>query len=157
LIRIMNNMKVFVGKWVLDGSVSEEPDNGRVLNSAEFVLRETPTGLEQTSRFIYTNSKGVTSAPPTDYEYFIPDYGTGKIFYLGVEKNHSGLTFTETGTIASEKTNSFTVTTTYPDKPNAKRVEYTVTLENGKWHQIAKRSDENGKVIGTEIINLKRL
>lgn len=57
--RIMDNMRVFVGKWVWDGTTTSEPDNGRVMNAAEFVLWETPTGLEQTSKFINTSSKGV--------------------------------------------------------------------------------------------------
>lgn len=154
---IMANMKVFVGKWVSDGTATMEPDNGTVLNSAEFVLWETPTGLEQTSNFMVTNSKGVSNAIPTDYEYFIPDYNTNTIFYLSVRKNRTGQTFTERGTITSEKMNSFTVTTNYPDKPNSIESEYTVTLENGKWHQVGKNYDINGKVTTTHTLDLRRL
>lgn len=155
--RIMSNMKVFVGKWVLDGTATLEPPDGSVLNAAEFVLWETPTGLEQTSKFTVTNAKGVSNIAPTAYEYFITDYAKGNIFYLNVKKNHAGQTFTETGTITSDNYNSFTMTKTYTDKPSAKMSEYTVTLVNGKWHQVGKRYDKNGNVTWTSSLAMRRL
>ncbi len=102
-------------------------------------------------------NKGVTSSAPTAYEYFIPDYANGKIFYLIVEKNYARQPFTETGTINSDKLNSFTVSTYYPNKPDAKRVEYTVTKENGKWHQVANSYDINGKLVLTQSLDMRRL
>lgn len=154
---IMDNMKIFVGKWVLDGTPTMVPNIGGTLNSAEFELWETPTGLEQTSKFMFTDNKGVTAARPTSYEYFIPDNNTSTIFYLSVDKNLAGQTFTGRGTISSEKMNSFTVTSTYPDKPDAIESEYTVTLENGKWHQVGKRFDRDGKQTSTSTLDLRRL
>lgn len=154
---IMNTMKAFVGKWVMDGTPTVDTSNPGQMNSAEFVLWETPNGLEQTSKFMVTNDKGVTNAIPTDYEYFIPDYNTNKIFYLSVEKNHFGQTFTGEGIITSDKMNSFTVTTTYPDKPDQIETEYTVTMQNGKWHQVGKNYDRNGKVVRTETMDMRRL
>lgn len=154
---IMENMKVFVGKWVLDGTETREPSNGSVLNSAQFVLWETPYGLEQTSDFLVTNAKGASTAIPTSYEYFIPDYNTNKIFYLAVDKNHAGQTFTEEGTITSNGVNSFTVTQTYIDKPDVIRQEYTVTMQNGKWHQVGKNYDRDGKLTRTSTMDFRRV
>lgn len=153
---VMSNMRAFVGKWVLDGKATMEPSNGAVLNSAAFELNETPIGMEQLSSFIFTNN-GQSFAPPTAYEYFIPDYNTGTISYTSVRENRLGQTFTSTGKINSDKINSFTATVMYPDKPTVIQTEYTVTLQDGKWHQVGKDYDKNGKQVSTETIDLRRL
>jgi hypothetical protein len=153
---VMSNMRAFVGKWVLDGKATMEPSNGAVLNSAAFELKETPIGMEQLSSFIFTNN-GQSFAPPTAYEYFIPDFNTGTISYTSVRENRFGQTFTSTGKITSDKINSFTSTVMYPDKPTVIQTEYTVTLQDGKWHQVGKDYDKNGKQVSTETIDLRRL
>lgn len=154
---VINNMKEFTGKWVQDGKATMEPSNGGELNSATFDLKETPNGLEQRSSFIYTNSKGQSFAPPTAYEYFIPDYNSGIVSYAVIRRNIAGQTFPQMGKVTSNHPNSFTVTTMYPDKPTAIQSEYTVTLQNGKWHQVGKQYDMDGKQIRTSTIDLRRV
>lgn len=154
---IIGNMRSFLGKWVMDGKATMEPSNGGELNSAEFVLKETPIGFEQLSNFMVTTNKGQSFAPPADYEYFIPDYNTNTVSYMSVRKNRFGETFTNTGKITSEGINSFTVTVMYPYKPTAIQNEYTVSLVNGKWHQVAKNYDINGALTSTNTIDLRRL
>lgn len=154
---ILGNMRTFAGKWVLDGKPTMEPSNSVELNSADFVLKLTPTGMEQLSSFVFTTDKGQSFAPPADHGYFIPDYNTNTISYMSVRVNRFGQTFTGTGKVTSEKMNSFTVTKMNPDKPSQIQSEYNVSLKNGKWHQEGKEYDENGKVIGTNTIELRRL
>ncbi|MEO9022397.1 MAG: hypothetical protein ABI290_09710 [Ginsengibacter sp.] len=154
---VINDMKAFVGKWVLDGKATMEPSNGSELNSATFDLKETPNGLEQLSSFIFSNSKGQSFAPPTAYEYFIPDYSADTISYTVIRRNRAGQTFPRMGKVTSLQPNSFTVTVMYPDKPTAIQDEYTVTLQNGKWHQVGKDYDKDGKQIDTSTIEMRRL
>lgn len=153
----MGNMRTFVGKWVLDGKPTMEPSNGGELNSGEFDLKETPLGFEQLSSFIYTTKSGQSFAPPAGYEYFVPDYNTNTITYTSIRKNRFGQTFTGTGKITSKGMNSFTVTTMYPDKPGAIQNEYTVTLKDGKWHQVDKDYDQNGKQTSTSTLEMHRV
>lgn len=152
---IINNMKAMTGKWELDGRDTSEPASPVELQTLKFDLESTPNGLEQSSEFRYL-SHGQLFAPPAVTEYFVPDYNSTKIIYMSIEKNHQGQTYTNTGTVTSDKPHSFTVTAMYPEKPKAKQTEYTVTLENGKWHQVAKIYDINGKQTNTITINLKR-
>ena len=154
---VINNMKTFAGKWVLDGKATMEPSNGSELNAAKFDLKETPNGLEQLSSFIFTNNKGQSFAPPAAYEYFIPDNNSDTISYMVVRRNRAGQTFPRMGKVVSDHPNSFTVTMMYPDNPAAIQDEYTVTLENGKWHQVSKDYDINGKETSTSTIDLRRL
>lgn len=154
---IIGNMRTFEGKWELDGKATMEPSNGGELNAAQFVLKETPTGMEQLSNFMFTNNKGQSFAPPTTHEYFMPDYNTNTVKYMVVRENRFGQTFTETGKITSDKVNSFTVTMMYPDKKDAIQTEFTVTLQDGKWHQVGKEFDESGKQTSTETMDLRRL
>ena len=154
---IMSNMRAFVGKWVLDGEASAEPSNGGVLNSAVFQFKETSTGMEQLSDFIFTTSNGQSFAPPTAHEYFIPDYNTNTVKYILIRQNRMGQTIIQTGKITSDKINSFTVTVMYTDEPTVVQTEYTVTLQNGKWHQVGKDYDSNGKQVSTETMDLRRL
>lgn len=154
---ILSNMRAFVGKWTLDGKATIEPSNGGELNSAEFEMKETPIGLEQRSNFIGTTNNGQSFAPPTTYEYFIPDYNTNTIAYSSVRRNRFGQTFIATGKITSDKVNSFTVTVMYPDKSTVIQTQFTVTLENGKWHQVDKDFDRNGKQVSTDTMDLRRL
>ena len=156
MMDIMNNIKSFVGKWELDGKATREPSDGGVLNSVKFDLRETPGGLEQISNGIFTRNN-ISYAPPAEHEYFIPDYGTNTVSYMDISKNQSGQTFTQTGKVTSVSPNSFTVTIMYPDKPAAIQSEYTVTMPNGKWHQVGKRYDRDGKQNITTTIDLKRV
>lgn len=154
---VINNIKAFAGKWVLDGKATMEPSNGGELNSATFDLKETPNGLEQLSSFIFSNNKGQSFTPPAAYEYFIPDYSTNTISYMVIQRNHSEQTFPGTGTVTSDNLNSFTVTKMYPDKTSAIQSEFTVTLQNGKWHQVGKQYDRDGKQTSTSTIDLRRL
>lgn len=152
---IMSNMRAFEGKWVLDGKATDEPSDGE-LNSAVFQFKETPTGMEQLSHFMFTNSQGQSFAPPTAHEYFIPDYNTNTIKYIAVRKNRFGQTFTETGNITSDKMNSFTVTVMNPGKPDKVSSQYTVSLKNGEWHQVGQQFDDNGKQVFMSTMNLRR-
>ncbi len=154
---IMGNMRTFVGKWELVGKPTMEPANGVALNGGEFELKETPLGFEQLSSFIYTTPGGQSFAPPADYEYFIPDYNTSTISYTSVRENRFGQTFTGTGKVTSDGANSFTVTTMYPDKPEDIQNEYTVTLKEGKWHQVDKNFDKNGKQVYTSTLEMRRV
>jgi hypothetical protein len=113
--------------------------------------------MEQLSDFIFTTSNGQSYAPPTAYEYFIPDFNTNTIKYMVVRQNKFGQTFTQTGKITSDKMNSFTVTMMNPDKPDMIRSQFTVSLENGEWHQVGKRFDDNGKQTSTNTMNFRRL
>ncbi|MEO9144447.1 MAG: hypothetical protein ABI237_02730 [Ginsengibacter sp.] len=153
---IMNTMNSLVGKWELDGKATMEPTNGRELNSIKYEMRKTSNGFEQLSTFAVTY-KNQTLAQPTSHEYFIPDYSTNTIFYTSVYKDYSGKTYPGTGIISSDKPNSFTVTQMYPDKPDAIETEYTVTLENGKWHQVGKHYDRDGKQNMTGTMDLRRV
>lgn len=157
LKQAMGNMRTFVGKWELVGKPTMEPSNGGTLNAGEFELKETPLGFEQLSSFIFTNKDGKSFAPPADYEYFVPDYNTNTISYSNVRKNRMGQTFTGTGKVTSDGANSFTVTTMYPDKADAIRNEYTVTLKDGKWHQVDKDFDKNGKQVYTSTLEMRRV
>lgn len=156
MLNIMSTLKALDGKWELDGKATMEPTNGRELNSAKFEVRKTPNGFEQLSNFAVTY-KNQTLIQPTSYEYFIPDYNTNTIFYAFVYKNNSGQTYPGTGIISSDKPNSFTVKQMYPDKPAVVETEYTVTLENGKWHQVGKHYDKDGKQTFTGTIELHRV
>ena len=153
---MMNAMKAFMGKWELDGNATMEPSNGAELKSAKFELKQTPTGLEQLSDFT-TIYKNQWYTEPTSYEYFIPDYNTNTISYMVVQQNRAGQTFTQTGTVNSEQPNSFTVTLMYPNKPTVEQSEYTVTMQDGKWHQVGKRFGMDGKVISTTSVDLHRM
>ncbi|HET7119462.1 MAG TPA: hypothetical protein VFI29_23400 [Hanamia sp.] len=153
---VINNMKAFAGKWVLDGKATMEPSNGGELNSLKFELKETPNGLEQLSKAIFTNNN-VTYAPPVEYEYFIPDYNTNTVSYMDISKNSSGQTFPQMGTVTSDQPNSFTVTVMYPHKPTAVQSEYTVTMQNGKWYQVGKQYDRDGKQTRTSTVDLRRV
>ncbi len=153
---VISNMKAMSGKWELEGKDTTEPSGGADVQMVQFDLKSTPDGMEQSSIFKYTNN-GRQYAPPADIEYFIPDYRTMTVTYLDIQKNNAGLTATRTGKVTSEQPNSFTVTVMNPDKPSVKEVEYTVTLQNGKWHQVSKNYDDNGKVVRTSTINLHRM
>lgn len=152
---IINNMKAMTGKWELEGKDTSEPASPVELQTLKFDLESTPNGLEQSSEFRYL-SHGQLFAPPAAIEYFVPDYNSNTITYMSIEKNRRGQTYTNTGTVTSDKPHSFTVTAMYPEKPTAKQSEYTVTLKNGKWHQVARIYDINGKQTNTITINLKR-
>lgn len=152
----INNMKIFAGKWELDGKATMEPSNGAELNSLKFDLEITPYGLEQFSNFSISNN-GRSFTPPTDVEYFIPDYNTNTISYLVIRKNNAGQTFTQTGKVTSDHPDSFTVIMMYPNKPNAIQNEYTVTMQDGKWHQVSKNFNSEGKQTGTSTVNLHRV
>ena len=154
--KIINNMKEFAGKWVLDGKATMEPADGSELNAATMELKETPNGLEQTSSFIVTNKNGQSFAPPTTNEYFIPDFNSGIVSYAVIRRNLAGQTFPQMGKVTTNQPNSFTVTMMYPDKPTAIQNEYTVTLQNGKWHQVGEDYDKDGKRIDTNTIDLRR-
>jgi len=152
---VINNMKAMTGKWELEGKDTSEPASPVELQTLKFDLKSTSNGLEQYSEFRYL-SNGQLFAPPAVIEYFVPDYNSNTITYMSIEKNRQGQTYTNTGTVTSDKPHSFTVTAMYSEKPTAKQSEYTVTLENGKWHQVAKIYDINGKQTNTITINLKR-
>lgn len=152
----LNYMKAFAGKWVLDGKAISEPSNGGELNSVKINLKSTPDGLEELSDISYSY-KGQTYDPPTEEEYFIPDYNTNTISYLNIQKDASGHTYTQTGKVTSNHPNSFTVTVMYPDKPAAIESEYTVAMQNGQWHQTGKVFDKSGKVTRTMSGNLRRV
>lgn len=153
---VINNMKTFAGKWVLDGKATSEPESPAELQTLKFDLKSTPDGLEQSSeiRYLYHNQ---LFTPPADIEYFIPDYNTNTISYMNIRKNTFGQTFTQTGKVTSNQPNSFTVTVMYPDKPTAIQNEYTVTIQNGKWHQVDKNYARDGKQVNTSTINLRRV
>lgn len=153
---VMDYMKSMSGKWELDGKDTTQPSNGFDAQMIRFDLKSTPNGMEQTSSFRYTY-KNQLYAPPADIEYFIPDYRTMNVTYLVIQKNNAGLTATRTGTVTSEHPNSFTVTVMNPDKPDIKIEEYTVSLQNGKWHQVSKNYDGKGKVVSTSTVNLRRM
>lgn len=151
----INSMKAFAGRWVLDGKATIEPSKGDELNSLKFDLKITPVGLEQLSDATFTHN-GKFYTPFTEVEYFIPDYNTNTISYLDIQRNASGQTFTLTGKVTSSQPNSFTVTVMYPNKPTAIQSEYTVTMQDGKWHQIGKRFDRDGKLTATITGNMRR-
>jgi hypothetical protein len=153
---IMNTMNGLVGKWELDGKATMEPSNGAELKSVTFEVKKTSDGWEQLSTF-RGNYQGHAYTSPVSYEHFIPNYNNNTIFYAVIEKIRSGQTFPGTGSISSDKPNSFTVTQMFPDKPTAVRSEYTVTLENDEWHQTSKTYDRNGKQIRSSSINLHRV
>lgn len=152
----INNLKAFAGQWELDGKPTVDPPRGGELNSLKFELKETPDGLEQRSEANYTINH-VSYNPPAESEFFIPDYNANTVSYLDVSKNSSGQTFPQTGTVTSDQPNSFTVTVMYSDKPTAKEGEYTVTMVNGKWHQVGKQYDRDGKTTMTSTIDMHRL
>jgi hypothetical protein len=156
LQNIMNNMKVFMGKWELDGKATMEPSNGVELKSLKVELKQTPNGLEQHSDLTII-SKNQWHTVPTEYEYFIPDYNTNTITYMDISKNAAGQTYTQTGTVTSEQPNSFTVKIMDPNKPTIKQTEYTVTMQDGKWHQVVKGFGRDGKVTFTATIDLHRM
>lgn len=156
MMNTINSMKAFAGKWELDGKATMDPSNGAELNSLKFDLEITPYGLEQFSNFTISN-KGHSFASPTDVEYFTPDYNTNTISYLVIRKNNAGQTFTQTGKVTSDHPDAFTVTMVYPDKPTAIQNEYTVTMENGKWHQVSKNFNSAGKQTSTSTVNLRRV
>lgn len=157
IMRTINLMKTFEGKWALDGVATMDPSNGMKLNEASFILKESPYGLEQISSFITSDANGRSAAIPPAIEYFIPDYNTGTVFYLVVEKAVRGQTYTKTGIVTSDGMNSFTVTVMYPNKPTSIQNEYTVSLVNGKWHQVGKDYDINGKVTSTTQLDMHRI
>ncbi len=157
LRQTINNMKEFAGKWELDGQATMEPSNGSVLNALRFDFKVTSTGMEQLSTFSVTTDNGQSLAPPAEHEYFIPDYSTNTVLYTDVYTNPSGQTYTRTGKVTSDHPHSFTVTVMYPDKPDAIQSEYTVTMEKGKWHQVNKRFDRDGKQTRTLTANLHRV
>jgi hypothetical protein len=154
---IISNMRAFEGKWVLDEKGTSDPPNGTVLNSAVFQLRETPIGMEQLSDFVFTANNGQSYAPPTAHEYFIPDYNTNTIKYMVIRENRFGQTFTQSGKITSDKMNSFTVTIMNPARPEMISSQFTVSLENGEWHQVGKHFDDNGKQTNSNTMNFRRL
>lgn len=154
---IIGNMRTFVGKWELDGKPTSDPADEGQLHSIEFDLRKTPVGLEQLSSFIFTNKSGQSYAPPAAYEYFIPDYNNNTVSYTSVRKNRFGQTFIGNGKITSNGVNSFTVATMYSDKPDAIQSEYTVTLKDGKWQQVDKSFDKNGKQVFAGTLELHRV
>jgi hypothetical protein len=157
MLSTIRSMKRFAGKWELDGKPTMEPSNGGELISLKFELKVTPNGLEQYSNFLYSNNKGQSVDPPADIEYFIPDYNADAVSYMEIEKNPAGLTFPHSGLVTSTQPNSFTVTVMYPDKPTAIESEYTVTMQNGKWHQMGKQYDREGKQTFTTTIDLHRV
>ncbi len=152
----INNMKAFSGKWALDGKATMDPPGKRVLKAVKVDLKATPNGLEQLSNIAFTY-KNQLYDPPAEQEYFIPDYGTNTISYLDIQKDASGHTYTQTGKVTSDHPNSYTVTVMYPDKPAAVESEYTVTMQNGQWHQTGKVFDKTGKVTHTMSGNLHRV
>ncbi len=152
----LNNMKAFVGKWILDGKVTINPPAKRVLKSVKIDLKVTPNGLEQLSNVAFTY-KNQLYDPPEEQEYFIPDYGTNTILYLDIQKEASGRTYIRMGKVTSDHPNSFTVTVMYPNKPTAIENEYTVAMKNGQWHQTGKVFDQSGKVTRTMSGNLRRV
>ncbi len=152
----INRMKTFTGKWVLDGKASMKPSNGVELNSLQFDLEVTPNGLEQLSDATFSN-KGHSFAPPTEYEYFIPDYSTNTVSYMDIYKNPSGQTFTRIGQVTSNHPNSFTVTVMYSGKPTTIQDEYTVTMKNGERHEVGRHFNRDGKRTSTSTINLRRM
>lgn len=157
MMNTINRMKTFACKWVLDGQASMEPSDGKTkLNMLKFNLKVTPNGLEQFSNYTVTNN-GHSFSSPGELEYFIPDYRTNTISYMDIQKNPSGQTFTSTGKVTSGQPNSFTVTEMYPDKPTQIENEYTVSMQDGHWHQIGKRFDKDGKQISTSSVNLRRV
>ncbi len=153
---ILNKIKEFAGKWKLDGKATMTPSDGSVLNTLKFDLKATPNGMEQLSTFTFTE-EGQSFAPPAEQEYFIPDYTTNTIFYMDIYRDPSGRTYTQTGRVTSNQPHSFTVTVMYPDKPNAVKSEYTATMENGKWYQVGKRFDRNGKQTHSITARLQRI
>jgi hypothetical protein len=152
-----NNMKAFVGKWEYENnSFTVEPDNGMKPVMARFEFKETPTGLVQLSDVSYT-SNNQSFVVPTECEYFIPDYNQNEIKYMDIQKNTSGQTFTNMGKVTSEQPNSFTVKSMFADKPTAVQFEYTVTLKDGKWHQVAKSYARDGKQTNTFTFEMHRM
>lgn len=152
---ILNTLKAFMGKWELDGKATMEPSNGGELKSLNLDLKQTPNGLEQLSDFTVI-FKDQWHTLPTEYEYFIPDYNTNTITYMDISKNAAGQTYTQTGTVTSEQPNSFTVTVMYPNRPTIKQTEYTVSMQEGKWHQVSKNFGMDGKVVWTATADLHR-
>jgi len=106
LLDACNTMKALAGKWELeDNSFKNESSNKYELKIAKFELKETPNGgLEQLSDVTYTYNNQMY-APPTEHEYFVPDYNTNNITYLDIQKNSSGQTYTNNGKVASDHTN----------------------------------------------------
>ena len=153
----INNMKSFMGKWEYDGnSYMAEPSDSSQMKSISFELKQTPNGLEQLSDVSYVY-KNQTYNPPTEAEYFIPDYGQNEIQYMDIQKSSSGQTYTNTGKVTADQPNSFTVTSMYADKPTAIQYQYTVTLKDGKWHQVSKAYGRDGKLTRTYTLDLHRM
>ncbi len=153
----INSMKSFIGKWEYDGnSFTVEPGDSSQTKSISFELRQTPNGLEQLSNvsYVYNNQ---TYNPPAESEYFIPDYGQNEIQYMDIQKTSSGQTYTNTGKVTADQPNSFTVTSMYADKPAAIQYQYTVTLKDGKWHQVTKAYGRDGKLTRTYTFELHRM
>lgn len=155
MMNTINNMKAFAGKWILDGKATMEPSNGGTLNSLKFNLKITSQGLAQFSNFSFSNNNQ-SYAPPTETEYFIPDYASNTVTYMDIYKNPSGHTLVSTGKVTSTSPNSFTVTIMYPDMPTVVQDQYTVTMQEGKWHQVNKKFSRDGKQTQTSTVNLRR-
>lgn len=157
LMDAANTMKAFVGKWEYEtNSFSVEPSDSSQLKTLNFEMKETPYGLEQLSTVSYVFNNE-TYSPPAECEYFIPNYNQNTIAYMDIQKNAAGQTYTNTGKVTSDARNSFTVTSMYADKPTAIQYEYTVTLKDGKWHQVSKYYGMDGKLMRTFIFDLHRM
>lgn len=156
LMDAVNNMKTFLGKWELDGKFTVEPDDGSEVKMMKIELKETPNGLEQISdvSYVYNNQ---TYSPPAECEMFIPDYSQSEIQYMDIQKNTSGQTYTNTGKVSIEQPNSYTVRSMFTTKPTAVQYEYTVTLKDGKWHQVSKNYGMDGKVNHTYTFDMHRM
>lgn len=152
----VNNMKAFLGKWEYDGNFTVEPNDSSQVKMARFELKETPNGLEQLSDVSYI-ANNQTYNPPTECEMFVPDYNQNDIQYIDIQKSSSGQTYTSMGKVSSEQPNSYTVKAMYPDKPIAVQYEYTVTLKDGKWHQVAKYYGMDGKLMRTFTFDMHRM
>lgn len=151
------NMKALAGKWEYDDkSFVVDPNDGSQMNNISFELKETPDGLQQLSNVNYT-ANNQTFTPPAECEYFIPDYNTNQITYMDIQKNTAGQTFTNIGKVTSDAPNSFTVTCMYSDKPTAIQYVYTVTLKDGKWHQVSKYYGRDGKQTQTFTFDMHRI
>ena len=154
---VINNLRAFTGKWQIDdNSFMMEPNDSTSLKSAAFEFKETPNGFEQWSNVTYL-SKNQTYVAPAECEYFIPDYNQNEVNYMDIQRSNIGQTYTTSGRVTSADANSFTVTGMYGDKPTAMQYEYTVTLKDGKWHQVAKQYDRTGKLTSTITFEMHRI
>jgi len=157
LMDAINNMKAFAGKWEYENnSFTVQPDDSSRIKTLRFELKETPNGLEQLSDVSYT-FRNETYTPPTECELFIPDYNQTEIQYLDIQKNTSGQTSTNLGKVSSNEPNSFTVKSVYADKPTVVQYEYTVSLKDGKWHQVSKYYGRDGSLTRTFTFDLHRM